>query len=134
MKKTKIIPADRTLESIKNVVGIMIIGDNTGMGFCKTTSISLKGTIEEKLQQYKEAVGKDWVGFDEQTFTIDEKVPEPVSLNLGQTVPKASINKTDLKAQSDIDALTKQANVWLEEDKKAKKNRATQKEVEPLII
>jgi hypothetical protein len=115
MKKKNVvrIPADNSAESIANVAVVVLLGEKLGMGFCETTIISLDGTIEEKLQQYQDATGKEWSGRNERVFTTWEYVEEE-SLNLGKQ-PHTITNKITKEAQNKIDALTEEARRTLQE-------------------
>ena len=122
MKKqiTKL-PANESPDSIKNVVSIVRVIGNRGLGFADVESHSLDGTVEEKLKQYKEITGKDWSGYGERTFSVVEKV-EPVTLALGTKPPDllpCNQKATD-DANAKIAALVEQAEVWLAENEEAK--------------
>lgn len=120
MTKKIVIPADHSPESIKNVVSIVLIDNNRGLGFVDVRSISLDGTVEEKLKQYKEATGKDWSGRPEQVFSVKEESDEPTTLGLGQKKPYRHVNPVTEEAQKKIDALAKLATRYLEEAKREK--------------
>ena len=120
MNKKITIPARLEPDSIRNVVSVVVILGNRGLGFADIESFSLDGTVEEKLSQYKEATGKDWAGMPEQTYTVAEEQSEPVSLGLCQKKPYQHINPATAKAQEKINALVKLASEYLEEAKREK--------------
>jgi len=132
--KVKTIPANYSPESIGNVASIVFVVEDSGMGHIITDSISLEGTVEEKLAQYKAHTGKDWKGLDKQTLIIHEKVKESVSLGLGQTTPTRILLPIDIKVQENIDALTEKARLSIVENEEAKKQWVAQKEVEALTV
>lgn len=118
----EIIQADHTPESIANVISILIFDGNPGLGFVKCRNVQLTGPVKEKLQQYKEATGKDWTGFDEQVcVTPDVVQKETVSLNLGKSVTVKKLSPCDEEVQRGIDALAAQAKRYLAENEIAKK-------------
>ena len=128
----KQIPANYSKESIKDVVTILILGDNKGLGMIDTTIIHLDGTVDEKLQQYKEATGKDWLGTPAQTIsevTYDEPA---VCLDMGKALIENIRSKEDQEVQDKIDALAEDAREFLKQNEQAKKAWVTKKEVEAL--
>ena len=134
IKKINVIPADHSPESIRNVMSIVFIDKKKGLGsHSQTTHLSLQGTVEERLAQYKAHTGEDWQGFDEETFTTYEE-KKPVSLNLGQATSNRIIPVADVEVQEKIDAMAQEARDWLEENEAAKKRWVAKKEVETLAI
>jgi hypothetical protein len=132
MNKVIRIPADHSPETIADVFSIVVSTTDKGTGHIHNKIVHLEGTVEEKLQQYKDATGKDWNGFDEQVFTAHDDT-KPVSLNLGNAAPKL-LARPDPETQAKIDALTAQAEKWIEESREAKRTWVTPKEVETLHI
>ena len=134
IKEVITLPADRSPQSIKNVVSVLIFTNKKkSVGIhSETKIIHLEGTVEEKLQIFKDETGTDWDGFDEETITIPEE-HKSVSLNIGKESPPMK-SKVCIAVQKKIDAITEQARQWLKEDKEAKSNRVTQKEVEALLM
>lgn len=130
MNKIIRIPADHSPETIKDVFTIVMTLAKKGTGHVDTRIVHLDGTIEEKLQQFKDATGNDWNGFEEQVFGVQNNI-EPISLNLGNVTPTL-IMKPDKETQDKIDALTAQAQRWIEESQTAKSRWVTPKEVEAL--
>jgi hypothetical protein len=120
-KITRIIPADHSPESIRNVTTIVINSEKNGFSI-DATIVHLEGTVEEKLQQYKEATGKDWTGYSERVFSEMDH-GEPTSLNLGQQPLMLLKSKEDQEVQDKIDALVVQAKQWLRENKIAQQKK-----------
>lgn len=120
-KIVRIVPEDRRPETIANVVCVMrIVGGN--FSGAHTDVLRLEGTVEEKLQQYRDWAGKEWNGFGEQRFTEFKKKKESGGLNLGKKKeyePPYGI-RISREAQDKIDALVEEAREtlrWNEEMK-----------------
>ncbi len=136
-KVVRVVPADPRPESIANLLTVVEIVGNRGMGHADVKTYHFEGTVEEKLQQYREYFGKEWPGTSEQTFTSYEE-REPVSLNLGQKDNLELRGKRiSREAQEKVDALVEEARAtlrWSEEmkktwpERKKKALRATKKE------
>ena len=135
MKKkiVRISPANHSPETIKDVLSIVLVEKKKDFGSVDVVIVHLKGTIEEKLQQYKDATGVDWNGFNEQVFTeIDQT--ETICLNLGPKPLERILSKADIKAQRAIDALTAEAKLLHIENETVKQKWVAPKEVETLTI
>lgn len=116
-----ILPENRSPESIADVVSVLVIHDDRGMGFVDTEHISLSGTVKQKLKQYKEATGRDWPGTSEAVIRKRKKV-EMASINLGKSTHEVRVvHPETAAAQKKIDALTKRADKYLEQDREYKK-------------
>lgn len=124
MRKVRQIPEDRSPESIKDVVSILVLIKEEGFGLTRTECYLLDGTVEEKLQQYKDATGTEWNGLAAQTITEPDDT-KPISLNLGQQKPDTSVCKHTQEAQEKIDALVVEARALLALNDKEKQKRAT---------
>lgn len=119
-KTIKVIPADSRPETIKNIVSVLLILEDTSMGGMRTEHIDLSGSVKDKLRQYKEATGKDWVGLDGAVITTYADAPERGAAIQAEIAPLAKNPFTE-KAQKKIDALTREAQKYLAENKEAKK-------------
>ncbi len=115
--KETIIPANKSADSIKNVIGVLFITSDHGLGAIDTEHLMLIGSVEEKLAQYKAHTGKDWEGFEERAVS-ELIVPENVSLGLGQPKPDTrEVSEETRIAQDKIDILTRLAKAYSQEDK-----------------
>lgn len=127
--KKRIVPANRSPETIMNLVSLVLVTKNSGMGYISIEHISIEGTLEERLAQYKAATGKEWNGHGEQVFSEPIET-EPVSLNLGQKKFEPVKSKADIEVQEKIDALAAKAHRWVLEARaeKHKKKLITKRE------
>jgi len=125
---TKVIPANTSRESIAGVVLVVEIVDNKGKGHISTRITTLKGSVEEKLRQYREATGGEWSGFGEKVITRYEKLEnKPGAIN---TSPPIALPPHTRKAQAEIDELVARARRFLQEDKDTQREK---KEIQSII-
>lgn len=123
MTKTIIkVPADK---SIKDVVCVVVVGGTqSGAGHFSTRVVHLTGTEKEKLNQYKEAFGVDWVGTPETFYTVDEQQEPTVSIELGKN--KCLKNKATRDLEESMRKLLQEAKKYLAENEALKEKRATE--------
>jgi hypothetical protein len=114
----EIIKADK---SIASVISILVVDGNPGLGFVNCRNVILTGSVKEKLQQYKQATGKEWRGSDEQVCNTPDVSRESISLNLGKQTLAKKLLPCDEEVQRGIDALAAQAKRYLAENEVAKK-------------
>ena len=124
-KKVIVVPADTSRESIMKLV---CISNVTGRGWsgARTEVVRFSGTLEERLQQYRDAFGKEWPGFSEQTYTtiIEDKSETPSAPLFGgvevhKPLPlspemKAFKEKLEARARNLVVKLDKEHTEWLE--------------------
>lgn len=127
IKEITTVPADPRPESIANVLFIVEIVGNAGVGHVEIKNHVFHGTVQEKLQRYREIFGKEWPGAAEKKFT-HYTTRKTVSLNLGKQ------KKQTTNAQLKINALVELAKKWLKENTELKERRATQKTSEARLL
>lgn len=117
----EIIKADYSANSIASVVSILIVDNNPGMGLVNSHNVMLTGTVQEKLEQYKKATGKDWPGCPEQVYITPDPQCQTFSLNLGRQTTAKKLLPCDDAVQHELDLLSAQAKRYLAENEIAKK-------------
>ena len=120
--KTVIKPANNSPDSIEDVFSVVLVNSSLNDGRVDTRICHLEGTVEEKLQQYKDFTGEDWKGFDEQVFSTPIN-PEPTYLNLGKVNYERTPHPADVEVQEKIDALTALAARHLRDNKIAQQKK-----------
>ena len=112
------VPANNDPATIADVFSIVVTTTNKETGQVHNRIVHLNGNIADKLQQYKDATGKDWDGFGEQVFGIYEEVAD-VSLDLNTKLERI-ISVPDKETQEEIDRLTEKAECYLNENETTK--------------
>ena len=121
------VPSNRDPATIAEVFSIVVSDKDKETGQVHNRIVHLEGTVAEKLQQYKDATGNDWNGFDEQVFGVYEEVAD-VSLGLNTKLERI-ISGPDKKTQAEIDKITEQAERWLNENETIKTRLALVKKL-----
>jgi len=137
-KIIEVIPADSRPESIEQLSSILEIDRNKGLSIAGTKKYNFDGTVEEKLQQYREYFGKEWPGFPENTIT-KVIIPDMETIGLGQQSKEDETltKKIRRAAQKKIDKLVEEARdilKWNEKEKTKKASKTTRNKPTEVLL